>query len=86
VAPARNAIIFREYLNQTFGHKWMGKYGPIQWPPRSLDVTSLDYFLRGYLKTVVYANPPINLEDFKNKIIIACSEFTEDQIIIATPR
>ncbi|XP_025194313.1 uncharacterized protein LOC112593936 [Melanaphis sacchari] len=85
-APAHNAIIVREYLNQTFGHKWMGTYGPVQWPPRSPDITPLDYFLWGHLKTVVYANPPINLEDLKNKIIIACSELTEDQIITATQR
>lgn len=85
-APAHNAIIVREYLNQTFGHKWMGTYGPVQWPPRSPDITPLDYFLWGHLKTVVYANPPINIEDLKNKIIIACSELTQDQIITATQR
>jgi len=52
-APAHNAIIVQEYLNQTFGHKWMWTYGPVQWPPRSPDITPLDYFLWGHLKTVV---------------------------------
>jgi hypothetical protein len=46
----------------------------------------LDYFLWGHLKTVVYENPPIYLDDLKNKIIIACNELTEDQIIAATQR
>jgi hypothetical protein len=46
----------------------------------------LDYFLWGHLKTVVYENLPINLDDLKNKIIIACNEFIEDEIIAATQR
>jgi hypothetical protein len=71
-------------LEQTFGHKWMGTYGPVQWPPRSPDLTPLDYFLWGYLKTKVYAEPPINLQDLKNKIILACNQLTENQIIAAT--
>jgi hypothetical protein len=44
----------------------------------------LYYFLCGHLKTVAYENPLINVDDLKNKIIIACIELTEDQIIAAT--
>jgi hypothetical protein len=62
----------------------MGTYGPVQWLARSPDITPLDYFLWGHLKTVVYENPLINLDDLKNKIIIACIELTENQIIAAT--
>jgi glycine betaine/choline ABC-type transport system substrate-binding protein len=64
----------------------MGTYVPVQWLVRSPNITPLDYFLWGYLKTVVYENPPINLDDLKNKIIITCNEFTEDQIIGAIQR
>jgi hypothetical protein len=85
-APARNAIIAREYFNQTFANKWMSTYGPVQWLARSPDITPLDYFLWRHLKTVVYKNPSINLDDLKNKIIIACNELTEDQIIAATQK
>jgi hypothetical protein len=85
-APAHNAIIVREYLNQTFGNKWMGTYGQVQWLTRSPDIILLDYFLRGHLKTLAYENSPINLDDLKNKIIIAFNEFTEDQITATTQR
>jgi hypothetical protein len=64
----------------------MSTYGPVQWLARSPDITPLAYFLWRYLKTVVYENPPINLDDLKNKIIIACNELTEDEIIAATQR
>jgi hypothetical protein len=62
----------------------MDTYGPVQWLARSPDITPLNYFFWGHLKTVVYENPLINLDDLKNKIIIACNELTKDQIIAAT--
>jgi len=64
----------------------LGTYGAVQWPPRSPDLTPLDYFLWGHLKTVVYANPPTCLIDLKNKIIAACNQITKDQIISAINR
>jgi len=67
-APAHNAIIVRQYLNQIFPNRWIGTYGVIPWPARSPDLSPLDYFLWRHLKTVVYANPPTNVQDLKNKI------------------
>jgi len=46
-ALAHNAIIVREYLNQIFPNRWIGTYGVIPWPARSLDLTPLDYFYGG---------------------------------------
>jgi len=42
-APAHNAHIIRDYLIAQFQNRWLG-YGPIEWPPRSPDLTSLDFF------------------------------------------
>jgi hypothetical protein len=64
----------------------MGTYGPAQWLARSPNITPFDYFLWGHLKAVVYENPPINLDNLKNKINMACNELTEDQIIAAIQR
>ncbi|XP_025200561.1 uncharacterized protein LOC112598348 [Melanaphis sacchari] len=83
-APAHNAIVVKNYLNEYFENRWIGTNGIIKWPPRSPDLTPLDYFLWGYLKTVVYANPPTNLIDLKQKIIAACNQLTEGQISSAT--
>jgi len=41
----------------------------IEWPPRSPDLSSLDYFLWGYLKGKVYAIKPRNLEELRQRII-----------------
>jgi len=35
----------REFLHQKFPVRWIGKDGPIPWPPRSPDITSLDFVL-----------------------------------------
>ncbi|CAI6348722.1 unnamed protein product [Macrosiphum euphorbiae] len=83
-APAHNAIIVKNYLNEIFPNRWIGTNGVIPWPARSPDSTPLDFFLWGHLKNVVYADPPINLQDLKNKIRLACSNLRREQINAAT--
>jgi hypothetical protein len=34
--------------------RWVGRYGPIPWPPRSPAITPLDFFLWRYVKNIVY--------------------------------
>ncbi|GFV37572.1 DUF4817 domain-containing protein [Trichonephila clavipes] len=53
-------------LKDTFGDRLISRFGPVNWPPRSCDLTPLDYFLWGHVKSLVYAdNPqtPDHLED-----------------------
>ena len=57
----------REYLNNIFPAKWIGRNGTIFWPPRSPDITPMDFFLWGYLKGLVNATPPTDLDDLKQK-------------------
>jgi len=44
----------KDYLNETFRNRWLGRGGPVPWPPRSSDLTPLDFFLWGHMKTLVY--------------------------------
>jgi len=48
-ASAHYTITVSDYLNQEYPGKWIGRHGPIQWPPRSLDLTLIDFF-GGHLK------------------------------------
>jgi transposase len=59
----------RAYLDTQFPHKWIGRRGEIEWPARSPDLTPLDYFLWGYLKSKVYATQPQNLDELRNRIM-----------------
>jgi len=44
----------REFLNESFPNRWLGRGGPIPWPTRSPYLTPLDYYLWGHMKTLVY--------------------------------
>ena len=37
-------------MNAIFDEKWIGRGGPVAWPPRSPDLTPPDYFLWGFVK------------------------------------
>ena len=56
----------------------------VNWPPRSCDLTPLDYFLWGYLKSLVYANKPTTLEELEDNIrtvIASVTPQTLDRVI-----
>jgi hypothetical protein len=44
----------RTHLNHTMPGGWIGNGAPIAWPPRSPDLTTLDLFVWGYVKNLVY--------------------------------
>ncbi|GBN84289.1 hypothetical protein AVEN_237043-1 [Araneus ventricosus] len=41
----------------------IGRGGPVLWPPRSPDLTCLDYFLWWYVKSMVYETPVNSAKD-----------------------
>ncbi|GFU27088.1 uncharacterized protein TNCV_280661 [Trichonephila clavipes] len=41
-----------DLLKDTFGDRLISRFGPVNWPPRSCDLTPLDYFLCGYVKVI----------------------------------
>ncbi|GBM62951.1 hypothetical protein AVEN_160231-1 [Araneus ventricosus] len=76
-APAHFNIDVRNYLNATFRARWIGNDGPVSWPPRSPDLSSLDYFLWGHLKSLVYATPVDSGEDLVARISVAAARVRE---------
>ncbi|GFX86293.1 DUF4817 domain-containing protein [Trichonephila clavipes] len=42
--PAHFSISVRNHLNATCGERWIGRGGTVHWPPRSPDLSCLDYF------------------------------------------
>lgn len=63
-APPHNVIGVTNYLTEIFGN-WIGRNGPIKWPPNSPDLTPLDAFLWGTLKDRINANNIENIEHLK---------------------
>lgn len=64
-APAHNAHIVRAYLTANFRDRWIGTYGPVRWPPRSPDLSVLDFFLWGYLQNKIYSVRHQNMADLR---------------------
>ncbi|GFU89130.1 uncharacterized protein TNCV_2895781 [Trichonephila clavipes] len=62
-----------DLLKDTLGDRLISRFGPVNWPPRSCDLTPLDYFLWGYVKTatagsdVVQSPRPI-FDDFSQHL------------------
>ncbi|GFX38244.1 uncharacterized protein TNCV_3838401 [Trichonephila clavipes] len=53
-APAHFCGPVRDWLDIAFPGRWIGRQGPVLWPPRSPDLTPLDFFLWGHLEELVY--------------------------------
>ncbi|GFX61661.1 putative transposable element [Trichonephila clavipes] len=57
-----------DLLKDTFGDRLISRFGPVNWPPRSCDLTPLDYFLWGYVKSLVYADKLQTLDHLEDNI------------------
>ncbi|GFW66331.1 DUF4817 domain-containing protein [Trichonephila clavipes] len=57
-----------DLLKDTFVDRLISRFGPVNWPPRSCDLTPLDYFLWGYVKSLVYADKPQTLDHLEDNI------------------
>ncbi|KAJ8942404.1 hypothetical protein NQ318_014450 [Aromia moschata] len=78
--PAHHAVTVRNWLNSEFNEHWIGRDGPILWPPRSPDLTILDFYLWGRLKQIVYREPLENEEQLKTRIQNAVKSLSIEEI------
>ena len=69
-----------EVLNERFPDAWIGRGGPIPWPPRSPDLSPLHFFLWRYIKNTVYAEKIRNIQQLQERITSAVETVTRDMI------
>ncbi|GFX76331.1 putative LOC100569746 [Trichonephila clavipes] len=67
-ATCHTARAIIDLLKDTFGDRLISRFGPVNWPPRSFDLTPIDYFLWGYVKSLVYADKPLTLDHLEDNI------------------
>ena len=60
-APPHFSRVARQFLNQHFANKWIGRGCPIAWP------APLDFHLLGHSKSIVYATWIENAEILRNR-------------------
>ena len=79
-APPHFSRFVTDVLNERFPDAWIGRGGPIPWPPRSPDLSPLDIFLWGYIKNIVYAEKIRNIQQLQERITSAIEIVTRDMI------
>ncbi|KAI2652616.1 Transposable element Tc3 transposase [Labeo rohita] len=72
-APPHYGCQVRAFLDEQFPEKWIGRRGPVEWPPRSPDLTPLDFYLWGHLKAIVYGVKIQDVQHLKLRILEACA-------------
>ena len=79
-APPHWGLQVRQFLNDTFPERWIGRDSPILWPPRSPDITPLDFFLWGYVMDIVYRIKVRDVSDLQQRIIEALDTVTVNML------
>ncbi|CAK9827661.1 hypothetical protein ANTRET_LOCUS5336 [Anthophora retusa] len=57
-----------QLLHESLPSRVISRFGDKNWPPRSCDLTPLDFFLWGFFKSKVYANKPTTTHVLKEEI------------------
>ena len=60
--------IANKFVRQHFPHRFISLRGDLQWLARSPDLTPCDFFLWGYLKSLVHVDRPRTIAHLKNNI------------------
>jgi hypothetical protein len=68
-----------ELLRENFPGRVISRNGDQNWPPRSCDLTTCDFFLWGFVKSRVYVNKPQTIPELKAEIRRVTGE-TEPQL------
>ncbi|EFN72522.1 Transposable element Tc3 transposase, partial [Camponotus floridanus] len=75
------AHIVRNFLNENYNGRWIGREGPVNWPPNSPDLTSPDFYLWGFLKNQVFQQRPTDVADMQNRIRQACAAIPRQTLL-----
>ena len=70
-AACHTANVTIDFLRIVFENRIISRNSDVNWPPRSYDLTSLDYFLWEVVKDKCYANHPETIEALKREIEVA---------------
>ena len=69
-------------LTELFGNRVIALNRAVEWPARSPDLTPVDFFLWGYLKSKVFQTPPENLAELERQIREEMNVHRQDRAMI----
>ena len=73
-ATCHTAEVILNVLRSVFEDRIISRRADVVWPPRSYDLTPLDYYLWSAFKDKCYANKPATIDALKNNIREAIGE------------
>uniref|UniRef100_A0ABD2WYJ0 DUF4817 domain-containing protein n=1 Tax=Trichogramma kaykai TaxID=54128 RepID=A0ABD2WYJ0_9HYME len=84
-APAHNAIVTLDILDRRYANRWIGTRRPgrqqlMAWPPRSPDLSPLDFFYWGAIKARIYRHEVNNLPEMERRIAAAAATITVEML------
>lgn len=79
-APAHYGHRVRQYLDNVFPRRWIGRRGAVEWPARSPDLNPLDYFFWGHMKNVVYKKEPTDVQNLQEIILQTAQSIPQEAI------
>lgn len=78
--PAHFAINVREHLDAEYTDRWIGRGSLFPWPPRSPDLTVLDFYFWGRVKDLVFQSRPTTRENMILRIQNAINSLSRVEI------
>ena len=81
-APCHRRREVTARLTELFGDRVIAMNRAVEWPARSPDLTPLDFFLWGYLKSKVFLTPPENLAELERRIREEMNVLRQDRAMI----
>lgn len=78
--PAHFSQRVRDFLDTSYPNRWIGRGSLFPWPPRSPDLTVLDFYLWGRLKDIVYQTRPTTRENMIERIQSAITTISPAEI------
>ena len=69
--PPHYTLHVRDYFNESFPNRWLGRGGPIPWTPMSPDLTPLDFYLWGHMQTLIYETKVDSRAALRDRIFAA---------------
>ena len=67
-------------LENFFGQRVISKGAAVRWPPRSPDLSVVDFFFWGHVKNTVYSTSPSSLQQLKRRIIQAIRAIPQNML------
>lgn len=69
-----------DFLREFFDDRLISLHTQVEFPPRSPDLTIMDYFVFPYLKNRIFRTPVLNLQELQERITQECANITPEML------